>query len=408
MQGYPSSFGTFSSSYGSPVSPSSAEVGRALALAEAYLERCGITRVTDITRMDIVGIPVFSAIRPLSLTLAVNAGKGMTREAAKVSAIMEAIEYWHAEQIPAEAAHFASAAAMQAEYGISILDFCPELGATLRRTQPIGWVPLENLSGGTDVFVPMECVFMPCPAPYGAGFLRATSCGMACGTTIEQATLHAICEVIERHQQSFDLVVPRSRTTPLHLLTGDAAELAEMIDAAGLVLRMRSRYDMGLFFVDAVVAVGEGASLSFVNGGTSCHSDFQFAARAALLEAVQSRLTVIHGGRDDLDQRLALSEGKTYDASKSEIEQILNAYSSGIEVTEQEIRKHSPEHTVARLVDEIQLAGFPLVLRHRFTQPDGPLQVVRVVIPKMEHFSRATGKLGQRLLDYIRATGERP
>ncbi|VWB72043.1 hypothetical protein BLA6993_03391 [Burkholderia lata] len=358
--------------------------------------------------MDIIGVPVFSAIRPLSLTLAVNAGKGMTREAARISAIMEAIEYWHAEQIPPEAVHFASSAAMYTEHGISILDFCPELGAKLERTQPIGWVPLENLAGGPDVFVPMECVFMPCPAPYGANFLRATSCGMACGTTIEQATLHAICEVVERHQQSFDIVAPRSRATPLGLLTGDGAELAAKIVAAGLTLKMRSRYDTGLFFVDAVVAATEGASLSYVNGGTSCHSDFQAAARAALLEAVQSRLTVIHGGRDDLDERLAPSDRKTYEASKSEITHILDAYSSGVEITERDIRMPSTEHTVARLVGEIRSAGFPQVLRHRFTPPDDPLQVVRVVIPQMEHFSRATGKLGKRLLDYIRSTGVRP
>ncbi|WP_082720623.1 YcaO-like family protein [Burkholderia sp. ABCPW 14] len=408
MQEHPISLETFSSSNNSFMSPSSQVLARTLALAEAYLERCGITRVTDITRMDVIGVPVYSAIRPLSLTLAVNAGKGMTREAAKISAIMEAIEYWHAEQIPAEAAHFASSAAMHAEHGISILDFCPELGATLERTQPIGWVPLENLSGGAAVFVPMECVFMPCPPPYGANFLRATSCGMACGTTIEQATLHAVCEVVERHQQSFDIVAPRSRATPLRLPTGDAAELAEKIDAAGLTLKMRARYDMGLFYVDAVVAATESASLSYVNGGTSCHSDFQLAARAALLEAIQSRLTVIHGGRDDLDERLAPSTSKTYDVSKSEIERILNAYSSGIEVTAQEIRMHSREHAVARLIDEIRSAGFARVLRHRFTQPDDPLQVVRVVIPQMEHFSRATGKLGLRLLDYIRSTGGRP
>ncbi|AOJ81980.1 hypothetical protein WS86_16075 [Burkholderia savannae] len=408
MQEHPVYFETSSSSNQSFMPPSSHDLTETLALTQPYLERCGITRVTDITRMDVIGVPVYSAIRPLSLTLAVNAGKGMTREAARISAIMEAIEYWHAERIPAETAHFASSAAMQAEHGISILDFCPELGATLKRTQPIGWVPLENLSGAGNVFVPMECVFMPCPPPYGANFLRATSCGMACGTTIEQATLHAICEVVERHQQSFDTVSPRSRATPLRLLAGDAAELAQRIDAAGLTLKMRSRYDMGLFFVDAVVAATEGASLSYVNGGTACHSDFQSAARAALLEAVQSRLTVIHGGRDDLDERLAPSESKTYDASKAEIEHILDAYSSGIEVTEQDIRMRSPEHAVTRLIDEIRSAGFARVLRHRFTQPDDPLQVVRVVIPQMEHFSRATGKVGRRLLDYIRSTGGRP
>jgi ribosomal protein S12 methylthiotransferase accessory factor len=37
----------------------------------------GISRVTDITAMDRLGLPVFASIRPRGLALCVNAGKGM-------------------------------------------------------------------------------------------------------------------------------------------------------------------------------------------------------------------------------------------------------------------------------------------------------------------------------------------
>src|SRR6266496_3142850 len=59
----------------------------------------GITRLANVTGLDWVGIPVYNAIRPNSRSLSVSQGKGVTLEAAKVSALMESIEYWHAEHI---------------------------------------------------------------------------------------------------------------------------------------------------------------------------------------------------------------------------------------------------------------------------------------------------------------------
>lgn len=50
--------------------------------------------MTDITDLDRVKIPVFSAIRPTaqSGSVSVYAGKGATREQAKASAMMEGFE----------------------------------------------------------------------------------------------------------------------------------------------------------------------------------------------------------------------------------------------------------------------------------------------------------------------------
>ena len=55
----------------------------------------GISRVTDITRLDRVGVPVYVSIRPGAQpgSLCVNAGKGMHPLEAQVGAYMEAIEF---------------------------------------------------------------------------------------------------------------------------------------------------------------------------------------------------------------------------------------------------------------------------------------------------------------------------
>jgi len=58
----------------------------------------GITRLANITGLDTIGIPVWTVVRPLSLSLSVSQGKGITHELATVSGIMESIEVFHAEQ----------------------------------------------------------------------------------------------------------------------------------------------------------------------------------------------------------------------------------------------------------------------------------------------------------------------
>ena len=72
-----------------------------LAAIEPRKHLFGITRVADVTGLDRVGIPVAIAIRPSARSVAVSQGKGIDLASAKVSALMEAIEVWHAENIEA-------------------------------------------------------------------------------------------------------------------------------------------------------------------------------------------------------------------------------------------------------------------------------------------------------------------
>src|SRR3954464_7521247 len=63
------------------------------------MRRAGITRIADLTGLDDLGIPVAAAIRPLGKSLATQQGKGLTFEAARVSALMESLETWTAEEL---------------------------------------------------------------------------------------------------------------------------------------------------------------------------------------------------------------------------------------------------------------------------------------------------------------------
>ena len=72
-----------------------ATLARVLPLAP----RMGITRVAVLTGLDVIGIPVAAAVRPNSRSIAVHQGKGVTLAAAKASAVMEAVETFHAENV---------------------------------------------------------------------------------------------------------------------------------------------------------------------------------------------------------------------------------------------------------------------------------------------------------------------
>ena len=69
-----------------------------LAQITPYLKDCGITRCADVSGLDSdLGVPTYCAIRPDGLVLQTSNGKGLTPISAQVSALMEAIELYHAE-----------------------------------------------------------------------------------------------------------------------------------------------------------------------------------------------------------------------------------------------------------------------------------------------------------------------
>jgi ribosomal protein S12 methylthiotransferase accessory factor YcaO len=58
----------------------------------------GLTRTGDLTRLDSVGIPVWTSARPLSETVTVHSGKSLCPEMARAGAVAEGMEYASAER----------------------------------------------------------------------------------------------------------------------------------------------------------------------------------------------------------------------------------------------------------------------------------------------------------------------
>ena len=127
-----------------------------LARLRPLLPRFGITRVMAQEGLGDIKIPVSISCRPNSRFVSTSQGKGITRELADVSALMEAIELFHAERLPPADA-IASVAELR-RAGRPFVD--PALLSKLPHESlysehdPIGWLVLQRPLGGDPILVP--------------------------------------------------------------------------------------------------------------------------------------------------------------------------------------------------------------------------------------------------------------
>ncbi|MEW1721629.1 YcaO-like family protein [Streptomyces sp. NPDC093109] len=261
----------------------------------------GITRVANLTGLDCIGLPVWTAVRPASLTLSTSQGKGATDLLAKLSAVMEAIELWHVEQ------PLLVAARGPAE---DIAPGCPLPALPL--TVPYGernlsrivweWTPGTGLVSGEKVLLPLDLVRRRAQRPpWSPDLLRATSTGLACGNTRDEALLHALYEVVERDVLYRDGAAGgRSRTLidPGTVEDPDGREVIDRVTAAGMSVEL-ALVD-GPYGLPVCLAYLWSEDFPVVFAGGGCHIDPGIALTRALTEAAQSRLTAIAGTRDDL------------------------------------------------------------------------------------------------------------
>src|SRR5437667_4814942 len=161
----------------------------------------GITRVANVTGLDLAGIPVVMVCRPNSRSVAVSQGKGIDLASARASGLMEAAELYHAESITLPL-RLAAYEELRYQYSVVEIDDLPR-GAD-SRFHPllrVLWCEGRDLLSGANLFVPYELVHTnyTMPLPDGHGCFSASSNGLASGNTLIEAISQGICEVIERH-----------------------------------------------------------------------------------------------------------------------------------------------------------------------------------------------------------------
>ena len=266
------------------------------------LARAGITRLADVTGLDWVGMPVYQAIRPQSRFLTVSQGKGLTRVHAKVSALMESLEGYHAERLDLPTVR-ETVGEMRRR-----LAYEPrELELVERGRLPdhlaLDWIPATDLATGAATWVPHQLCNLDLRIAERCyvQWFWATSNGLASGNTLGEAVLHGLCEVVERDAIWHALRKPASPNRGVELNTIDARLPRRLVDrlvAAGLTVRVADLSgSVGLPCFEATLDHPDGPVLA---GGWGCHPNRATALLRALTEAAQSRLAYIAGSRDDM------------------------------------------------------------------------------------------------------------
>ncbi|HEV2846499.1 MAG TPA: YcaO-like family protein [Thermoanaerobaculia bacterium] len=266
------------------------------------LPLAGISRVADVTALDRIGIPVWQAVRPASRNLSVSQGKGATPAAAKVSAAMEALELWHAEDLSRLPRIDISLREMRSASPIPLESLRWASGAPVPDAARIPWVPARAPRTGAGGWLPRAMLELDFRVPLGLSIrpFNISSNGLASGNCFEEALLHAVCELVERHGAWLAHQEPARRTMvdPETVDEPSCREMVERFRAAGLKLAIQNlTWEAGLpvLQVDAVAP-----DIANIWRGSGCHTSPAVALSRALTEAAQSRLTFISGARDDL------------------------------------------------------------------------------------------------------------
>jgi ribosomal protein S12 methylthiotransferase accessory factor len=269
------------------------------------IHRLGITRVARLTRLDYLDIPVWTAVRPAAHTLVTSQGKGADDTLAKISAVLEAAELWHAEQ-PVRLDVQGTHRELRPPYPLAALPvkvYDPRLQDLVQ-----DWTTGRGLATQREIPVPADLLRRQVHdgGPARPELYAVTSNGLACGNTRAEATLHALLECMERDVLHRDYVAGgryRTLVDPAAVTDPYCADLIGRYLDAGMWLEIAhvgSRYDIPVF---AAYIWSEDYPVVFA--GSGCHALPEVALSRALTEAAQSRLTCIAGTRDDLDSHEA-------------------------------------------------------------------------------------------------------
>ena len=407
--------------------PPAETIRRALPLMRGI----GVTRIGDVTNLDRVGIPNFTAVRPAGLDgVSYYNGKGTTHLDAKAGALMEAIERASAEQCDLPVFYCTRE---EMERTGPVIDPAEIIVPHVQKYVPdlrIEWVEGFDLLADQPTYVPLNAVVCPYRPPAGRPMLHWTSSnGLASGNTIEEALCHALCEIIERDAEavaqtalrlkpavgqvlaSIGLSPAESTTTSpdsfsliaLDTLPPRSAALVNRLSAAGLKVYLRNTTSTaGVPTIDCAVVETLVNGRHSAYGGCGTHPDARVALSRALTEAAQSRVACIQGGREDLPE--IVKEPGSYDPEWK--------FGQGRSVPFASIPSYIHDDIaddIRFMLDGLRKAGFTQAVAVDLTRPEVGIPVVRVIVPRAEawpvfEMHARRGTFGPRIADLLQAT----
>ena len=381
-----------------------------------FMPRMGITRLANVTGLDRIGLPVCVAVRPNSRGLSTSQGKGETIEAAKVSALMESIESWHGERIE-QPLRITSYQDLRHRESVAPPQLLPlRSDASWSDARPIEWIAGEDLMTGQQCWLPLDTVstnFVEWPDRRPV-FLKSSN-GLAGGNHVLEALVHALFELIERDAVTLASLRSPAQARAAHIDpdTVDDEKLAEVFrtlrDKGIKMLLEDVSSDLGVptfscTLVDDPASAHWRAVPKMVGHGS--HFEPVVALSRAVHEAIQSRVTIIAGSRDDLFPRDYRNASGRQDHARLASDAALAR--APFRAAAGAASAHPTfEGDLAALLGILRRCGIPQAIAVDLSQGDVGIPVVKLVVPGLEPVRTAWWRPGPRAMRLRSAKGER-
>ena len=397
-------------------------------------KKIGVTRLADITDMDVLRIPNYSAVVPGTEDyIWVYSGKGPTKRHAMASALMESIERY--SSLPSGwLGKFVRSSYSELSKTHKVLhpdEIVEPMRFVYHTDMMMDWLPGYDLVSGEEIMVPASiALFRYTSSPPAINpFSYFHTNGLASGNVMEEAVCHALCEVIERDAMS--LADLRASAIPFHILRTivhslnaaafsvspiltdkfvddpsifpdvDISEidfepvknLVEKFRRAGISLMVKDiTSDIGIPTFNASSVEWISHDYGYLAEGHGAHPDARIAVLRAITEVSQTRAANIQGARDDL-RKIKYNDENTDDRRAWQF----------MHSTKKIRFSEVPTFFNEDILDDINFilyrlknVGLNQVIIVDLTNPDIGIPVVRAIVPGLETFKITKSVMGMR------------
>lgn len=263
------------------------KLNETLEAIKPYLEKAQITRLANLTYLDKLEMPVYTAIRPLAKALSVSQGKGISHNEAKVSAYMESIEVFFAENISPE---IKSKTFSEDKNFLNPNLFNSKI--IYDETIKHHWVKVSSFETNKGYYLPYQ--FYSIDTTDKQVCLHASdTTGLASGNSYNEALTHSLFECIERK-------TTQNEKIKLNIKDFENKILIKLQKTHEVFLFTFKNNEFNLPVFGCFIKNKNPLSNQVIFAGYGCHSNKQIALNRALTEAYQSKLTIISGSREDI------------------------------------------------------------------------------------------------------------
>lgn len=414
-------------------------VEQTLKIAASLCSKIGVTRIADITNMDKLAIPNYSAVLPGTEDyIWVYSGKGPTKLHARASALMECIERY--SSLPSSTGRdfvHGSYDQLSERFGVLHPDEVVEpINFQYRNNMPLDFISGFELFSDKHILVPAHLALFRYTAkpPAVNPFAYYHTNGLASGNVLEEAVCHSLCEVIERDAVS--LAELRASAIPFHFVQTITNSLRANGYPISAVTAHQFRDDPSIFpdvevsdvdfqpvkkllkkFEDAKIPLlvkditSDVGIPTFIASSTEWITDdyAYFAeghgtypdARIALLRAItevsQTRAANIQGARDDLRKI-------KYSQDNSGEKRLWQFMPSRNKIRFSDVKSYFHDDIlddIKLILDRVRRLGLRKAIIVDLTIKEIGIPVVRAIVPGLETFKFTRSVMGLRARKYF-------